>query len=146
MTDTSKAVAAVESALSAVKTKIVAAEQRIVANPRWTSSRLWACVAGIVALLLLWHFGALSLNDLVGYMFWLVVLFVVTRTLGTISADFNSTLRLQSEDRMYAEIEVARITKGFDDGAPAKPSEASAGNIKSAAPPAPGTPGGGPGK
>jgi hypothetical protein len=77
----------------------------ILADDRWKSSRLWAIIASVVLVILLHHFG---IDRIILEMVWSSGLaFLVLRTLD----DMN-------RDRCNAQIEVARIKAGFDDGAP----------------------------
>jgi hypothetical protein len=145
MTDTSSAIATAKSALSSVEDKIKSVEGAVVSNPRWASSRLWVLIAALIALVLLHRFG--TDKEVLAYLFVLVAIFIITRSITDLGRDWFETSRRNTLNRCNADIEIARIQKGFDDGAPLAPGTVSAKTPTSPVPtPAPGTPGGGPSK
>ena len=82
----------------------------LIANPRFTSSRLWFAIGGLLAIILLHRFGIDE--KILGYIFQITILFLVLRTLTDVARDGFNTL-----------IECCRIRHGIDDGAPPKPGE-----------------------
>lgn len=93
--------------LSAQVANLEARAKAFIADDRWKSSRLWVMILAILLVVLLHHFGIdrWIIAGVIGLSAW----FITWRTLD----DMN-------RDRCNASIAVARVEKGFDDGAPAK--------------------------
>lgn len=88
-------------------------------NPRFTSSRLWFAVGGLIAIVLLHHFG-IDLTIL-GFIFQITLSFLVLRTLGSMTTDALNTWAAINKDNNRTKIELARIAAGKDDGNPLAP-------------------------
>ena len=95
------------SEIKAAVTNLEAKAKTVLADDRWKSSRLWTALAAVVLVVLLHHYGIdRTILYLVSGTAWL---FMGLRTWDD-----------RNRDRCNADIEIARIAKGFDDGAPTK--------------------------
>jgi len=116
MIDTSTEVAKAESAISNIKSKIEDEYKLLINNPRFTSSRLWFAIAGLVAIVLLHHFGIDA--TILGYIFQVTIAFLVLRTLTDLGTAAFNTWAAMNKDNNRTKIELARIAAGKDDGNP----------------------------
>lgn len=99
--------------ITKIKTAVANIEEKaksLISNPRFTSSRLWFAIGGLLAIVLLHRFGIDE--KILGYIFQITILFLVLRTLTDVARDGFNTL-----------IECCRIRHGYDDGAPVQPGD-----------------------
>ncbi len=107
------------TSIDKVKTAVSKLEDEaklLINNPRFTSSRLWFAIGGLLAIVLLHHYGIDE--KILGYIFQVTIGFLVLRTLTDVCTASLNTLSSNVKDNNRTKIELARINAGIDDGNP----------------------------
>jgi xanthine/uracil/vitamin C permease (AzgA family) len=114
--DTSAEIAKAKTAIGKVESAVVDEYKLLINNPRFTSSRLWFAIGGLLAIVLLHHYGIDA--TILGYIFQVTIAFLVLRTLTDVCAAAFNTWAANVKDNNRTTIELARIAAGKDDGNP----------------------------